>query len=135
MAEHVRVLGIIGLVRAVLGAALGGFLIWKTVHLDAKAYEGMAVTQEEIRFDTVAFSIMAVALLTLALLWALQGILAVRDKPSSRRLGLALAIVDIVNLVFFPISTALGLYGLTVYRHPSTVDYLESRRGEVSQGA
>jgi hypothetical protein len=29
-----------------------------------------------------------------------------------------LAILDIIDLALFPISTALGLYGLVVYRHP-----------------
>jgi hypothetical protein len=49
------------------------------------------------------------------------------SKPWSRKLGLALGVFDIVNLVFFPISMALGLYAVVVYRHPDTLDHFEPR--------
>lgn len=42
-----------------------------------------------------------------------------------RRFGLALAVVDLVNLAGFPINFPCGVYGLLVNRHPDTRDFFE----------
>jgi hypothetical protein len=48
----------------------------------------------------------------------------VKGRPSACRFGVALAYFDLANLIIFPISTALGLYGFVVYRHPQTISAL-----------
>jgi len=42
-----------------------------------------------------------------------------------RRFGMALAVVDLVNLAAFPINFPCGVYGLLVNRHPDTRDFFE----------
>jgi len=42
-----------------------------------------------------------------------------------RRLGLALSVVDILDLTGFPFTTGCGTYGLVVYRHPDIKDAME----------
>jgi len=37
----------------------------------------------------------------------------------------ALAIIDLINLTLFPVTTACGTYGLLVYRHPDSLDFFE----------
>jgi hypothetical protein len=129
MVEHVRVLGWIGIARALVGAVLGAWLIWKGSTLGEMAYGKLPVTREILSFDRGTFTVLGWAFVCLAPVRALQGILALRTRPSARRFGLALAVFDAVNLILFPVSTGFGLYGIVVYRHPDTVGYLEARRG------
>ena len=90
--------------------------------------------------DSHAFQIVAVVLVTIAILRLLQGFASVveiwRARRShgrtaggqlSRRVGLGLSIVDLVDLTAFPVTTACGLYGLFVYRHADTIDFYSRR--------
>lgn len=128
MAEHVVVLGILGIARSVLGLVLGVWLILVARDLGPESYETVRPSAETVEFDRAAFRTIAVASLVLAPLRAIQGALALKRKRFARASGLALAAVDLLNLAIFPVSTALGLYGLVVYRHPTTAEYLGCRR-------
>jgi hypothetical protein len=121
MIGHVKVLGWIGLVRALLGAALGVFLLWRA--------SDPRVLFEAAPGDVPTFQVVGALLVACAALWALQAIAALRVQPWARPVGIVLAIADVVNLVFFPVSTALGLYALVTFRNPETAAYFESQRG------
>ena len=60
-----------------------------------------------------------------------RGLFAGRWLSLSRWVGLALAALDLIDLTFFPITTACGLYGVLVYRDPATVDFFEARYSPV----
>ncbi len=60
-----------------------------------------------------------------------RSLFAGRLLSSSRFLGLALAALDLIDLTFFPITTACGLYGVLVYRDPATIDFFEARYSPV----
>ena len=127
MLEHLRVFAYIGLVRAAIGVPLGIVLIWKAKYLNLLAYGSTQVTQDVVDFDCTAFQVLGWLCIAFAVARAVQGILALRGKAAALPLGKGLAIFDIVNLVLFPISTAFGLYGTVIYKHPDTVDFLTSR--------
>ena len=123
MLEHVRVIGVIGLVRGLVGALLGGTLLFKGHRLtlaDYRDYDMLAETVKALRsFDESAFVILGWLCLFMALLRTVQAIAAFWRAWWARPLGLGLAVFDILNLVLFPVSTALGLYALVVYRSPA----------------
>lgn len=88
--------------------------------------------------DPLAFKIVGCALIFVAALrivFALLTIASLRRSgrgPSRgfsvvRKVGLAIAVVDLVDLTFFPVTTACGLYGWLVLRHPDTRDLIEGR--------
>lgn len=124
MVEHVIALGWINLVRAILGLAFGGILIWRAYSpLESQAY----VSDENFSFDQYAFLVVGTLTIVIAHMRAAQSIGSFLLRRWGRVLGLALALFDIANLILFPLSTALGLYGLVVYRHPDTRDQFRSR--------
>ena len=122
MVEHVRVLGYLGILRAAGGAALGIYLIWKAVHLNLSDYGS---TGEMLSLDTNAFLVLGWLSIAMACLRVTQGILTLRKTTCARPFGVGLACFDFLNLALFPVSTALGLYGFVVFRHPETVAYFE----------
>ena len=123
MVEHVIALGWINLTRALLGLAFGGILLWRAKWpREISVY----VPDENFSFDQYAFLVVGTLSIVLAHLRAAQGIGTFLLRRWSRLLGLALALFDIANLVLFPLSTALGLYGLVVYRHPDTFEQFRS---------
>jgi len=128
MLEHVKILGRIGIARALLGVALGSYLIWSAQALDIVAYGLTQVTPDTVQFDRTAFMVIGGLCLAMAPVRCVQAILALKGRPSARLFGMGLAIWDAVNLSLFPVSTALGLYGIVVYHNPETVGYFESRR-------
>jgi hypothetical protein len=127
MGEHVRVLGYLGILRAVVGAALGIYLLWKSAHIDLSAYGLSFVTEGILRFDSTAFLVLGCLSIAMACLRVTQGILTIRKTACARPFGVGLACFDFLNLAFFPVSTALGLYGLVVFRHLETVAYFEGQ--------
>jgi hypothetical protein len=135
MLEHVKILSAIGVVRALLGAALGVVLLVKAGNLRTPDYLprrelSRAPTAEEtetMRFDEVVFRVGGAACLLIAIARLTQGIGAFCAAAWARRGGLALAAFDIANLTLFPLSTALGLYGLVVFRHPEAVEWFRRR--------
>ena len=128
MADHVRTLAYIGFIRAALGLGIGAYLIFKASALNVVHYGLTPVTEELFDLDRTSFYVIGIVWVGLALLRVIQAIQAFRGKPSARVFGLGLAIWDIVNLPLLPVSTALGLYGLVVYRHPDTMVFFESHR-------
>jgi len=78
-----------------------------------------------VLFDSWAFRICGCALLVLSAAFLIQGAGTLLLRPWARRLGIALAAIDLVNLLLFPLSTTLGLYALVVYRHPDVRDWFE----------
>jgi len=137
MSEHVKTLGIIGLFRALLGAALAAILLWKasTIHPDDYS-SGRGFLDEPpvgeqgegpLDFDRAAFTALGVTCIVLALVRTVQAFGALLLRPWGRRLGRALAFFDVCNLALFPLSTALGLYGLVVYGNVGTRAIFESR--------
>ena len=119
MLEHLRVLGWLGIVRGVLGALAGAFIIWRAVV--------PAVPQEALPWDVPLFWVVGIVSLLLAVVWTAQGVAVLRMRPWSRRCGLFLGLTDLVCLCFFPVSTAMGLYAIVVYRHGETVEHFRSR--------
>ena len=127
MSDHLKVLAKIGIARAVIGLALGAFLIWKAATFEAMDYGEAPPTVEIQQLDRTVIRILGIGCLVLAPVRALQAMLVLRERRQGRVLGKALALWDMVNLLLFPVSTALGLYGFVVYRHPDTVGFFESR--------
>src|SRR5688572_24046667 len=124
MVEHVIALGWINLARALLGLAFGGILIWRANWpIESLAY----AADENFSFDQYAFLVVGTISIVIAHVRAAQSIGSFLLRRWGRILGLALALLDIANLLLFPLSTALGLYGLVVYRHPDTLDQFRSR--------
>ncbi len=124
MLEHVRVLGSLGIVRAAFGAALGIYLIWKAAHLDLSDYGS---TAQMLDFDSKVFLVLGCFSVVMACVRLIQGILTLKKAACARPFGVGLACFDFLNLTLFPVSTALGLYGFVVFRHPETVAYFEGQ--------
>ncbi len=61
-------------------------------------------------------------LLTLIALAAI--IIRLRGKRL-RRFGMTMAVVDLINLTGFPLTTACGTYGFLIHRHPDSKDFFE----------
>lgn len=129
MVDHVRVLGWIGIVRAVLALGLGLYIGGAAWKLGPQSYSS-SVEASALPLDLAAFALLAYLCVSFSVLRAVQGVLAVMGRPSARRFGIALAYFDLVNLLLFPVSTALGLYGFVVYRHPQTVFAFSAREGD-----
>lgn len=127
MAEHVRMLARIGLLRALLGIALGPILLYKSGALTRESYGSTWVTPDVLAFDAAVLLGVGAFLLAGGIARLIQASGALLSRPWARRFGLALGVFDIVNLAFFPISMALGLYAVVVYRHPDTLDRFEPR--------
>jgi hypothetical protein len=134
MSDHLKVLSVLGFVRAALGVILGVYLLWKAANLGFADYEGAPLTAEIEWLDRTAFRVLGIACLTLAPIRALQAALVRRGHPLGRVMGIWLALFDMVNLVLFPISTALGIYGYVVYRSYSAVMFFERRHPRVQPG-
>ena len=138
MLEHVQVLGMLGIARSILAAVLGVVLLLKSQQVTLEDYSKSRFELESplfnerdravLEFDRAAFAIVGVACIAFALARLAQGIGAILWRRWARRLGLGLACFDILNLALFPLSTALGLYGLVVYRKGETAEKFGVRR-------
>lgn len=128
MDEHVKVLGWLGVARSVLALALALLLLVKSENLGQSSYGFPRVSVETVEFDQLAFRWVGGLCFFFSVLRVIQGALALLGRSWARRFGLALAMFDLVNLALFPVSTALGLYGLVVYRHPDTLDHFAGKR-------
>jgi hypothetical protein len=127
MAEHVRMLVKIGILRALVGIALGPILIHKSRTLTRESYGSTWVAPDVQAFDAAVLLGVGALLLAGGIARLIQAAGASRSRPWARRLGLALGVFDIANLAFFPVAMALGLYAVVVYRHPDTLDRFEPR--------
>ncbi len=121
MPSHLKIVTALSSCRSLIGVALAAFIFWK-----------MRTLEEIASGDRVVLLSAASLLLLFSVVRACVAVGGVLRRRWSRRLGLALAAFDCVNLVLFPLSTALGLQGLVVYRHPETVHYFG--HGEAAAG-
>ncbi len=137
MISHIVTLALINIARAIAGFALGVLLLYSS---DASGYDGERA-KRIVEGDLTAFLVIGCVVIAVSCLRLVQGGASVLDvfrsrrarggRPPrsqlSRRLGLGLSILDLVNIVLFPLSTACGVYGLIVCRHPDTIDFYEGR--------
>lgn len=112
MPDHLKVASWLAFVRFVVGQTLGGFLWWKA--------SGLPPGHVADGYVLLCLAGVCVAVSTLRVV-VFAG--AFRCWEWTRRLGLGLAVFDCANLVFFPLSTALGLQGFVAYRHSETLHY------------
>ena len=113
---HVRMLGLLGLFRAEWSLMLGAVLTAKGLTLTARHYGSTFVSSETLSFDKTCFVAIGLCALFLSTIRLLQGISILAGQRIACRWGLYLAVFDMVNLVCFPLSTSVGLYGWVVYR-------------------
>lgn len=158
MLSHIRFLSLLNVLRA-LGAVLVAL-----VFLHGSDPDNIPRTKQPPNFalsrydylepgDTTAFLAVGLGLAAVAAVRFAHGcytLVAVRrlrrGKPReglfrptllvrSKQVGVALAILDLLDLTFFPVTTACGLYGLVIFRHPDTIDFYEERFLPVREGA
>lgn len=142
MVEHVKVLAAIGIVRALVAFVLGFVLISKADRLSLRdyyddrgaleSYHSGERDKEDLDFDRIALSVVGGACLGFAALRLAQCAGSLFSARWARFCGLGLAVFDVINLLLFPLSTALGLYSLVVYRHPETAERFRNKRAMVS---
>jgi hypothetical protein len=136
MIAHLRALSLIQLVRFAVGMALGIALIWSSNPDNIPLERHPRLEPHDLMFFRVAGWV----LVGMALLRGTHGLqvllsiflsrwgLGSRSRKWGgflRRLGLALAVVDLVDLTAFPITTGCGAYGFLIYRHPDIRDFFE----------
>jgi hypothetical protein len=129
MIEHLKVLAWLGMARALLGVLFGVFLIWRSLALNMPSLQGAEP------WDIPLFQALGCLSILLGDLWLVQGIGVLCRKGWSRRFGLVLGFIDLVSLPFFPVSTAMGLYAVVVYRHGETVEYFRLRGARAAGAA
>ncbi len=127
MGDHVKVLGVLGIVRALLGAAFAVLFLGKASTLARSDYPDALYAPEVLSFDRAAFTALGALAAVLAVLRGLQAAGIYLRAKWARKQGLALAVFDIANLLLFPLSTALGLYGVVVYGNPGSAAWFEKR--------
>ncbi len=114
MPDHLNVTFWLAIARCFVGMAFAGFLFWK---VEMRGLTGGTSV------DAQFFLCLAAVCFTLATLRLVLAIGAFNCWPWTRKLGLGLAVFDCVNLIFFPLSTALGLQAFVAYRHSETIHY------------
>ena len=134
MVSHILTLGIIQSVRSLAGLAMGIFLLWQGMgHIPAERVSRLEPG------DRTVFVALGAGWAALSLLRGGQGAstlvlvaAARRRRPAPahigrfvRRLGIAVALIDVIDLTGFPVTTGCGTYGLLVYRHPEALDFFE----------
>ena len=112
--DHLKVASCLGIARFVIGLNLAVFLWWKV------QVRGLPPGSSG---DGVVFLCLAGVCVTMAILRLALALGALRWWSWTRKLGLGFAVFDTANLVFFPVSTALGLQGFVAYRHSETLHY------------
>lgn len=134
MSDHLKVLSLLGFLRAGAGLILGSYLLWKAANLGFADYEGTPLTADIEWLDRTAFRALGIACLTLAPIRAAQAALVLLGHTLGRVMGVWLALFDMVNLMIFPISTALGIYGFVVYRSHGAVLFFEQPQPKEQRG-
>lgn len=136
MASHVLVLAILNIARGFSGIAVAALFYYCS---DGVRLPRVRQARMEDG-DPLAFQIVAVVLLTIAVLRLLQGFASLAEVWRARRnrgrtaggqlsrwVGIGLSVLDLIDLTAFPLSTACGVYGLLVYRHADTIDFYSGR--------
>jgi hypothetical protein len=113
MHTHVKVLGVLYL--AVNGLSLLGALFLMVVFGGAAGIVGVTADPADAAVAIPVLGIAGTAIVTLLLLLSLPGLVAGWGLLKLASWARILAIVlSILNLIFFPFGTALGIYGLWV---------------------
>ena len=114
--DHLKIVSVLAVARWFLGTAFAVYLFMKVADLPVGTEADAAILL------TVAWASFCLAQLRLV-----QALGARLAWAWTRRLGFTLAVFDCANLVFFPLSTALGFLGVVAYRHPDTGHYFSRR--------
>jgi hypothetical protein len=119
MQTHVKVLGVLFLALSAVGVCFALFLI---VALGAATgVVGAAADPHDAAIALpvigIAGSALAMFILMLSLPGIVTGIGLLKYKPWARILGIVLSAINLIN---FPIGTALGIYGLWVLLNRDT---------------
>ena len=139
MVEHLRALGIVSLIRALIEGAIGSYLlqfaaVWSTGPGRFLRLQGVPEPGDREVFFAIGTVIVLFAALrfvqSIACLWSVRW---------SRRFGILLAVFDFA----LPFTLPFGLWGIAIYRHPETIDHFvrhqrRSRRSgdrEAARGA
>lgn len=117
VSEHARLLAWLGLVRTLLAAGVGGWLLHRAGRIIPEFRGQYAV--ETLLGDQLRFRVVAGVLFALAALWLAQALGMLLRAAWSRPFGLVVAVLDLLNVPLFPLSTAWGLYGIVVHAHPA----------------
>ena len=140
MISHILTSAFLNLVRALGSVALATLFLY---YSNRSAIPGQDRQDSASDGDLMAFQIIGIGLLIFAMVrgwlgiytlfkvWSAKhsqnGIKSTLSLKISRKLGFGLSILDLLNLVIYPISSTCGIYGLLVYRHPDTVDFYEGK--------
>lgn len=149
MTSHLRFLTVLHLLRALGGLALSGLFLYysQPSNIPANPFDETISRFHALEEgDTTAFLVIGLvtggiavvrgvhAFYTFLALGASRrelhwrrGLFAPALLGKSRLLGLGLAALDLIDLTFFPVTTACGLYGMLVYGHVDTVDFFEAK--------
>ena len=145
MPPHVVVLAFINSLRGLCGLVLGGLLVYfsdRARYPSGRLFDVASMKPRYIEGDFQAFLVVGVVFMLLAILRLVQGSITIaewrrasrsvrRERGKlgafSRRLGLGLSVLDLIDLTFFPVTTACGLYGLLVYRSPDSIEFFEGK--------
>jgi hypothetical protein len=116
MLQHIKILGILFLVRGILSTALG--LILFTI------FRSGAIIFGDYRVQTIV-SIVVTVIAIIALVRGIPDIICgaglLAQRKWSRVFGIIMAVISIFEV---PIGTALGIYGLWVLFKPETQQLL-----------
>jgi hypothetical protein len=132
MEDHVKILGIVRIVFGALG--LVGALVVLAVFGGAAGILGLVAASEEpdAAFAVPLLGLLGTMLFLLITVLSLPGIIAgvgiLKYRPWGRILGIIVSALDLLN---FPIGTAIGVYGLWVLFQKETESLFE-RGGFVS---
>ena len=130
MTTHVKVLGVLYIVFGALGVCAALFL-----GLSLGIASGVVGTTASAEDAVVALPIIGIAgtalvvfLLAVSLPGLVTGIGLLKFRPWARIVGIVLAAI---NLISFPIGTALGIYGLWVLLNKETEALFGASRGSI----
>ncbi|MEM7234120.1 MAG: hypothetical protein AAF517_18225 [Planctomycetota bacterium] len=118
MAEHVRAIGIVSILRSLVEQGLGGYLLataylWKA---GSGFFELRGVPDSA---DRTTFFAVGLFLCLLSMVRFVQAVQSLRVRDWARRLGLWLGSIDFI----LPITLPFALWSFVVYRHNDTRDY------------
>jgi hypothetical protein len=122
MNTHVKVLGVLYIVFSALGllaALFAGLALGSVASIVGATadFEDAAIAVPILGFTGMALAIF-LSVLSLPGLLTGWGLLAL--KPWARILGIVLSALQLLNVAFFPVSTALAIYGLWVLFNSET---------------
>ena len=148
MISHLYCLSIVHAVRGLAGIGVAVLFLYYSNPMNVPV-ERSDLTMSRFHSleagDVEAFRVVGIVLVALALIRlgfavsTLMSLWRARDPLTAgkrtfrfvRRYGLAVAMVDIVALTLFPVTTACGLYGWLVFRHADTRDFFEGKLASV----